>query len=175
MAVIGVRYCVGRRIFDTTGSDTVNGLKAYWIARIFHIAATWVVKIAILATLLLASSAAPQRVRGRLIALVRGGMAFTTIYTVVFWIGAVVECSPMRTPRIREMQCFPANSAREMTNGHAAVNAATDLLVVVLSLVVIGYGVKRSMREKVALGIVFILAFLLVHLHKTPLSQTTDS
>lgn len=74
----------------------------------------------------------------------------------------------MRTPNTREGQCFPRNSARGMANGYAAVNAATDLSVVVFSLLVIVYGVKRSMREKVALGVVFTLAFLLVHLHKPP-------
>lgn len=174
-AVIGVRYCVGRRTFDVTTSDTVNGLKAYWISRIFYIVATWVVKMAILAPLLFASSIASQRVRERLRVLIQGGIVFTTIYTIIFWIGAVVECSPAKTLEIHERQCFPPNSARGMTNGHAAVNAATDLFVVVLSFFAIVYGMKRSMREKVALGMVFILAFLLVHLFIRPLLMQTTT
>lgn len=167
-AVIGVWYCVGHRKFDVTASDTINGLKYYWISRILYIAATWVVKMVVLATLLLANSP-PQRVRKFLGPLLYGVMVFTTVSTAVFWIGAVVECRPMRgiydKRGILEGQCFPRNVIRGMANGYAIVNAATDLFLVLLSIFIV-YDMRRSMREKVALGVVFMLAFVLVHLHK---------
>lgn len=116
--------------------------------------------MAILATLLLASPA-PLRVRKSLIYSV---MVFTTVYTVGFWIGAVVECTPVRgiydRRGIREGQCLPLNAVRVMANGYAVANVVTDLLVVILSLFITVYGTKRSMRENIALGVVFILAFL---------------
>lgn len=65
---------------------------------------------------------------------------------------------------IRDGQCLPPNVIRRMANGHAAVNAAADLFLALLSIFVV-YGVQRSMREKVALGVVLALAFGLVHLH----------
>lgn len=116
--------------------------------------------MAILATLLLASPA-PLRVRKSLI---YSAMVFTTVYTVGFWIGAVVECTPVRgvydKRGIREGQCLPLNAVRVMANGYAVANMVTDLLVVLLSLFITVYGTKRSMRENIALGVVFILAFL---------------
>lgn len=129
--------------------------------------ATWVVKIAVLATLLLANSP-PQQVRKFLGALLYGVMVFTTVYTALFWVGAMTECRPTRgiydKRGILDGQCFPRGVVRGMAIGYAIVNAATDLFLVLLSIFVV-YGMRRSMREKVALGVVFVLAFVLVHLH----------
>lgn len=76
----------------------------------------------------------------------------------------MVECTPVKgiydKRGIREGQCLPPDAVRGMANGYAVVNVVTDLLVVLLSLFITVHGVKRSMREKVALGVVFVLAFL---------------
>lgn len=118
----------------------------------------------VLVTLLLANSP-PHRVRRSLRTLLYGAMIFTTVSTIVFWICAVIECRPMWSiydeRGIRDGQCLPPNVIRRMANGHAVVNAAADLFLALLSIFVV-YGVQRSMREKVALGVVLALAFGLV-------------
>lgn len=167
--MIAVWYWVGYRRFGGTASDTVNLLKYYWISKILYVAATWVVKMAVFATLLLAN-APPQQGRKFFGALLYGAMVSTTACTVVFWIGVVIECRPMRgifdRQGIRDVQCFSPDLVRRMANGRVTANAATDLFFVLLSIPIIVYGARRSMREKVALGVVFMLAFLLVCLHK---------
>lgn len=62
-------------------------------------------------------------------------------------------------------QCYPRNLIRGMAIGYAIVNVATDLFLLLLSIFVV-YKMRRSMRENVALGVVFVLALVLVHLHK---------
>lgn len=161
--VIGVRYGIGGHKFDNTGPETINGLKYYWISKILYILATWMVKMAVFSTLLAVTSAPPQQGRKYLGAMLYVAMIFMTSYTIVFWVGAVIECRPVSVIFDREGsqgQCLPPNLIKGMANAHAAMNTATDLFFVLLPIFMVVYGVRRSIRENVALGGVFVLAFL---------------
>lgn len=121
--------------------------------------------MAVFTTLLIAAGAPPQQGRKFLKTLLYGTMVFMTSYTVVFWVGAVIECRPVSLifdkGQVRDGQCLPQYVIVGMANGHVVMNTATDLFFVLLPIFMVVYGVRRSMREKVAIGGVFVLAFLL--------------
>ncbi|RDW88221.1 hypothetical protein BP6252_00253 [Coleophoma cylindrospora] len=154
----GVHYGTGRHITEVPATDFVLGMKAWWLAEIFYVSSTTVLKISIGFFLLRVCIKTYQRV------IIWVVMAVMGLFSTFYFILVIVQCQPSsyfwtQYADTAGGSCLSASFISGSTYTHSAISVWADWTLGILPIFLV-WGLNLNARTKVSVALILALGAL---------------